>query len=526
MKGLVLYIDGGCPGNPGPAGYGVHGYHYDTDVNAKPIGLSNIVATTQGYFDRATVVEITPEVLTATVVDEVVKQGKPIFVAPSSYFDMFGTVSMIIEGVPVVTPATNNRAEVSGLMRALRYIIEVKPDCAVIRYDSEYARKGVTEWMFGWHKRNYIRQDGTTVVNSDMWREVYELDAQIKALNIPMRYTHVKGHSGETGNDRADKLATTGVNCAVRGKDYHVIEHKPPEGFWKYASEKHPLIAHRRCYFNTLNGATRAGEYYLGDHGKDDDQQGKRISDSSCSVVRLKEPDTVLEMIRDYQAICAQGADILFIGYLDRIFSPDIHRDLNTYGELVIEPALGHKTNLSIKRGKDSVNLTHEQNPARISWRTVDSLTHLSDVLDLFLRSSDEIVSTEITDVIYEQLPKAAKPKKVKKGEEVQKTEEPEVLEVESKLRPTFVVGCPSIKVVGKYRHGGAELTTNFTLTTGIDILDRNSLKRLEDQNPKVYLVTWNEDDNLFRYATIVIAGENVGIWAGIHSNVRVLAKS
>jgi ribonuclease HI len=529
MKGLVLYVDGGSK-NPGPSGYGVHGYHYDNVVNAKPIGLGSILATTQGYANKENAKEgTTGNVVVELTTDCVVGKGECVAVSPTKYVDMYGTVGLTIEGQRIVMPdATNNRAEATAAIMALKYIVAEKPECAVIRPDSEYVRRGITEWLPGWVRRNWTRPDGTSIANADIWQEINEVLGEVKQLGIPIRYTWIKGHSGDTGNERADKLATLGVNCAIRNKDYHAVEASPPEGFHKYATEKHPFLAHRRCYFNTLSGSNRPGEYYLGDHGKDDEQQGKRISDASCSVVRIEEPDTVLEMIRNYQATVSRSADILYLAYLDRIFSADIHQDLNTYGEMVIEPLFSQRTDLTIKRGKDVVvALTHEQNPPRISWRVIDSLTLLSDVLDQFLNEGKEIVSTEITEVIYEQLSKAPKAKKkVKKGDEVQETIVEEPLEVETKLRAMFNVGCPSIKVQGQYRFGTEIVKSDFTLSTGIDILDRNSLKRLEEKNPKVYLITWNEGENIFRYATVVTAGKDVGIWAGVHSNLRVLAKS
>jgi hypothetical protein len=57
----------------------------------------------------------------------------------------------------------------------------------------------------------------------------------------------------------------------------------------------------------------------------------------------------------------------------------------------------------------------------------------------------------------------------------------------------------------------------------GIDLLDRNSLRKLEELNPKVTVVTWKTGDNVFQYATVIEAGDDIGIWASVNSNIRVV---
>src|SRR6185312_15684185 len=49
-NGIVLYTDGGCrPTNPGPGGYGIHGYMYSTAAPKKGPGLSGMMLTVHGY---------------------------------------------------------------------------------------------------------------------------------------------------------------------------------------------------------------------------------------------------------------------------------------------------------------------------------------------------------------------------------------------------------------------------------------------------------------------------------------------
>lgn len=101
---------------------------------------------------------------------------------------------------------TNNRMELMAAIQALE-VIPIGTDIEV-RLDSEYVRKGITEWMSGWIRKNWRTAAGSPVKNVDLWRRLKE--AQDK--HLPIKYTWVKGHSGNHGNEMADSLANEGVS--------------------------------------------------------------------------------------------------------------------------------------------------------------------------------------------------------------------------------------------------------------------------------------------------------------------------
>src|SRR5215217_671136 len=99
--------------------------------------------------------------------------------------------------------ATNNRMELTAAIRALEAL--TRP-CKVRLYtDSQYLRKGITEWLPGWIARGWKRKDGE-LQNEDLWRRLAEL---IKEHDI--RWDWVKGHAGNKWNERADQLATLAI---------------------------------------------------------------------------------------------------------------------------------------------------------------------------------------------------------------------------------------------------------------------------------------------------------------------------
>ena len=98
---------------------------------------------------------------------------------------------------------TNNRMELRAALEALRALNE---SCQVTLFtDSEYLKKGITEWLPGWKRRNWRRKGGK-LANADLWMK---LDEEISRHEIYWRW--VRGHAGNTMNERVDKLAREAI---------------------------------------------------------------------------------------------------------------------------------------------------------------------------------------------------------------------------------------------------------------------------------------------------------------------------
>lgn len=100
---------------------------------------------------------------------------------------------------------TNNRMELMAAIQALESL--TRPCSVQLNSDSIYVLKGITDWMPSWKKRGWKTAARTPVKNEDLWRR---LDAAIAKHKIEWKW--VKGHSGDTGNDRADVLANIGID--------------------------------------------------------------------------------------------------------------------------------------------------------------------------------------------------------------------------------------------------------------------------------------------------------------------------
>jgi ribonuclease HI len=96
---------------------------------------------------------------------------------------------------------TNNRMELAAAMEGLRAL---KEPCDIeIVTDSEYLKKGMTEWIHGWKRKGWMTATKKPVVNQDLWKKLDELVAKHKLV-----WTWTRGHASHADNNRADELAT------------------------------------------------------------------------------------------------------------------------------------------------------------------------------------------------------------------------------------------------------------------------------------------------------------------------------
>jgi len=114
----------------------------------------------------------------------------------------FKGVEKELKGGEVQT--TNNRMEMMAVLSALNAL--TRP-CAIDLYtDSEYVKKGMTEWLRGWKARGWKTADKKPVKNDDLWKALDEAAARHK-----VSWHWVKGHAGHPENERADALAREGI---------------------------------------------------------------------------------------------------------------------------------------------------------------------------------------------------------------------------------------------------------------------------------------------------------------------------
>jgi ribonuclease HI len=99
---------------------------------------------------------------------------------------------------------TNNRMELLAVIKALQAL--KRRSSVRITTDSQYVKKGITEWVSRWKRNGWTTAAKKPVKNADLWRE---LDSAVAQHQVEWHW--VRGHSGHAENERADELANRGI---------------------------------------------------------------------------------------------------------------------------------------------------------------------------------------------------------------------------------------------------------------------------------------------------------------------------
>jgi ribonuclease HI len=100
---------------------------------------------------------------------------------------------------------TNNRMELTAAIQGLAAL--KRPSLVTLTTDSEYVRKGITEWLANWKQRGWRTASRQPVKNADLWQA---LDGLVQGHDVEWHW--VKGHSGHRENEIADGLANQGID--------------------------------------------------------------------------------------------------------------------------------------------------------------------------------------------------------------------------------------------------------------------------------------------------------------------------
>lgn len=149
---VQIWTDGACKGNPGPGGWGVYMKYKNAELSGREHELFG------GELDT-----------------------------------------------------TNNRMEMMAVIKALEFFKESWH--LELYVDSQYVKKGLTEWMPGWIKKNWKNSANKPVKNKDLWLQLLE-----QTKRHQLEWFWVKGHSGDPGNERADELANKGVEQVLAAR--------------------------------------------------------------------------------------------------------------------------------------------------------------------------------------------------------------------------------------------------------------------------------------------------------------------
>lgn len=486
---MVLYTDGGCIGST-IAGWGIHGYIYSNQETNSNSGCKHAVPTKEGYKSSAS-------------------ENKAPVVA---YLNFSGYEQ---ENV------TNNTAEINAAIKAFELISLLNVKKVLILADSMYVLTLLNTYE-KYISNGFLNSSGKPLANQDMVKQLISAYTEIKDF-VEITLKHVKGHSGDYGNDSADKLCTDamaklrnelnnasytvdGIKNSTEQFEKEFFRLDAPEDYFGVEATASKMFS-ESCLFFTTNGlATEyTSRYYQGSFGeklksrKSDEKKifrGKPFADACISVIELKEPDIIVNSLINVvnSTFKETGVVEMNLSYQtrDTIYSDFFRGEINN----LLVDTVGNK--LTSANKTELAGLIY---PPRLSFRLIRDYEIISAMLDEILggKSSEIQMVKDITDLFYEI--------------------------GEKKGKPTYKLinnddGVHRVPV--EFKIGDTVKSTVIPVTLAVDCPSKISLGRLKSTNPTIKLFVFDVGPRTLRYGTFIESEDGVGIWMGIYSNVHL----
>jgi len=103
---------------------------------------------------------------------------------------------------------TNNAAEIEAATRAVQGGRAQGYDSITIKTDSEFLTNSQNKWVPKWESNGWRTANNEPVKNR---AELSDLNREIRASGMEVKFEHVPGHAGNVGNEAADRLAKRGA---------------------------------------------------------------------------------------------------------------------------------------------------------------------------------------------------------------------------------------------------------------------------------------------------------------------------
>jgi ribonuclease HI len=103
---------------------------------------------------------------------------------------------------------TNNRMEMTAILRALEECVKRDIQEVCIFTDSNYVKQGINSWIINWKRNGWKTSTGAPVKNKDLWVAIDEVRKKLKIVE----WKWVRAHNGNPKNEEADKLARGSAN--------------------------------------------------------------------------------------------------------------------------------------------------------------------------------------------------------------------------------------------------------------------------------------------------------------------------
>ncbi len=474
------------------ASVGIHGYTYINEEPKKGTGNPSVIPTNKGYLKKEDLGD-TPKVTVGNYIDLVL--GIPPKRGEENY-------------------ASSNQAELRALIELLKWILEKASHLTdiIIMSDSRYTVQGTNDWLDKWKKNGWRNTTGAEVKYKEMWLEVSDLMQMVKRQCVDrFELSWLRGHDGHVGNETADALATKGRALATNGITELQEKISDITGYWKVDNESPRILQCPRWYCSTtdMDYVDKEGRfiYYVGCHGskdKEDELAGKSFTDNYLGVVKITDPDPVMEDLRNrYLKASSKSLTEILITHLDVVFSPKQYRELKELGWNYTIDMEGRIEKLN---SEGSLIVT-EMTPIGKGFRMVEVWKNQRRTLEEYHDGDQNYREVDMIDTFFDY------------------DEKKNIYKIKPSM--TQLVKKVDVKApfnLAKRNETPIEKTFKITLVVGADILSRNQLAALASEIAEIKLITWRESDEVGRYATYIkLKNGDHGLWSRYDANMQLV---
>jgi hypothetical protein len=221
-------------------------------------------------------------------------------------------------------------------------------------------------------------------------------------------------------------------------------------------------------------------------------------------VVRLYEPEKVIEDVKAKQIDHANNHNSIVMMKLDRVYSKEVYPYLEKHGKYCL---LGDRKSKGLNF-LDNQSVTVELNPTNLSMRAIETFNFLEDMLIKFQNYSKTGCDVpdnhngfqihDVTSTFYDLESKLVKKETI----------------TQHVLKPEYTSALKNIKLSVSVTYKERTDKIDLPVLFGLDIPPRNNLKKLEDHSPSIYLISWRDSERTLRYAFVIECKSGIGIWS------------
>jgi len=182
---ITIYTDGSSRGNPGPGGWA-----------AILLVESHKVHKVESGYDTE---------------DQVIELGGREEMTTNNRMELLGAIKGLQEVESPKVHKVKSDADTNAPYSTPYTLASVE-----ICTDSQYVKKGMTEWIDGWIKKGWIGSTKKPVLNKDLWVALKKEEDRLKNQGVHVTWKYVPAHVGVVMNERADTIATM---CADNAND-------------------------------------------------------------------------------------------------------------------------------------------------------------------------------------------------------------------------------------------------------------------------------------------------------------------